>query len=129
MTTALAATPDPVLRFVMTETKNPHPTDGDYVREWYMARLGPTTTALLQMLARIGAAFPPGQVVTVPAVDVASKLGVGFKGGTNSPLNKALTRLVKFSDVEYRIDGALIVPTTMRPITNYDLNRMTPSEP
>ena len=85
MTTALAATPDPVLRFVMTETKNPHPTDGDYVREWYMARLGPTTTALLQMLARIGAAFPPGQVVTVPAVDVASKLGVGFKGGTNSP--------------------------------------------
>lgn len=68
----------------------PHPTAAEYVRRFWMPFLGPTPTALLQLLARNGQRFWKIEDVTV-------RLGIHNKrDGGRDKLAHALDRLVNF---------------------------------
>jgi hypothetical protein len=76
----------------------PHPTEGVYVRDWWMSQLGPTSTVVLQLLARIPGDMPYRLVLTD---DVAARIGVARKPAR---LWDALDRLCKFQAINISAD-------------------------
>src|SRR5438046_1277034 len=69
--------PDDELTVVVVRYAEPFPTDGDYVRRFYMSQVGPTGTALLQLLAAEGSR-------SWRAGDLACRLGVSAKAANHA---------------------------------------------
>lgn len=110
-----------------------HPTDGlpvngAYVRRWWLPVLGPSALALLTTLPE-DAQHPMGvNDRTWRPVDLACRLGIGYRGGRASPLIKALERLRQFRIVQTMDADAptIIVPDHLAPIGTRGEARMTP---
>lgn len=65
-----------------------------YVERFWLGVLGPCTTWLLRRIADELEASPSG--FTMDLADTAAGLGVGMRGGRNSPFVRALGRLCQF---------------------------------
>lgn len=100
------------------------PTRSDYVRDWWLPVLGPTATAMLQVLnEHLGHEL---RQVSVEPAYIAERLGVGHRGGTNSPLVKSIIRLAQFSLVD--VDGTtLTVPSHMPALDTKACDRLSPT--
>lgn len=97
------------------------PADGDYVRRFYMSQIGPTGTALLQLLAGAGSK-------TWRCGDLAWRLGVGHKAENhaNNPLGRSLDRLEKFRLIERASDGRIFVRSHLPRLEAHQVSRMSP---
>jgi hypothetical protein len=62
----------------------------DYVERFWLPLLGPTTTLLLRLVGEGFALSPQG--FACPAVEVASRLGLGASQGRHSSLARSLAR-------------------------------------
>lgn len=111
--------PDDALRVVVVACSEPFPTDGDYVRRFYMSQVGPTSTALLQLLASEGPR-------SWKFADLATRLGVGNRAQNhaNNPLGRAVDRLTKFRLIEPVGDGRVFVRSHLPRLESHQLARM-----
>lgn len=87
--------PGDALRVFIVRCDAPFPTDGEYVRRFWMSQIGPTSTALLQLMAA-------GGDRVWRAHDLAVRVGVGGKvqNHANNPLRRSLDRLEQFRLIE-----------------------------
>lgn len=95
--------PDPVLPtdtvhlsswFDPVDARTGHDLRSTYVEHFWLPILGPTTTLLLRRLAAELDRHPDG--VDLPVLDTAHALGLGSKGGRNSPFLRAFARATSF---------------------------------
>jgi hypothetical protein len=66
-----------------------------YVERFWLGLLGPSTTLLIRRCADL--LDSGGGTARVNLYDLAAQLGIGHKGGRNSPLNRTLSRACRFS--------------------------------
>lgn len=119
MTTALPA----MLRVEIVPILADHAADSDYVREWWMTLLGPTATALLQLLVTHADR-------TWLTSDLAAKLGLskGMMNSSRNPMRHALQRLEDWRLIEYDEDrGCVYVRSHLAAISGRGLQRLPPS--
>ena len=65
-----------------------------YVERFWLGILGPSTTLVLRVFA--DALDENGGVAHLDLADVAAQIGVGHRGGRNSPLSRSIQRAIRF---------------------------------
>jgi hypothetical protein len=93
--------PDPVI------DRMGHDPRSAYVETYWLGVLGPSTTWLFRHLARGLEEHPAGFVL--PLEDCARSLGVGMRGGRQSPFIRAVGRLVQFEMAQLQGSDVLAV--------------------
>lgn len=115
----------PQLVTVPMPTGHLHPTEGDYVRRWWMPTLGPTATALLQLMADELADRDVDHIAWT-ANTLGRRVGVGHAGGRTSALTRSLVRLGQFRIINLDHPMVIGVPTHMPPITGAARHKLPP---
>lgn len=93
-----------------------------YVEKYWLGILGPSTTWLLRRLAAGLEAEPEGY--QLPLAETARSLGLGDRGGRNSPFVRALTRCVQFDLAQVHDQRALAVRRMVPPLNRRQLVRL-----
>ena len=93
-----------------------------YVETYWLGILGPSTTWLLRRLVAGLEATPAG--FDLPLAETARCLGLGDKGGRNSPFMRALTRLVQFDLAQPHGDPVLAVRRKLPPLNRRQVLRL-----
>ena len=93
-----------------------------YVERFWLPILGPTTTLLLRRLAVSFDDHPDG--FDLPLLDTAAALGLGHKGGRNSPFLRALARATTFKIAEPSGHATLAVRRRVAPLTRTQVERL-----
>jgi hypothetical protein len=93
-----------------------------YVETYWLGILGPSTTWLLRRLVAGLEANPAG--FDLPLAETARCLGLGDKGGRNSPFMRALTRLVQFDLAQPHGDPVLAVRRKVPPLNRRQVLRL-----
>jgi hypothetical protein len=71
------------------------PIGSEYVESYWTPIIGPSSVALLRLLARDASGWAhPGR--QVPPVELAAYLGLGLGVGKQSPITRTMARLVQF---------------------------------
>ncbi len=96
-----------------------------YVERFWLGILGPSTTWLLRRLAAGLEASPSG--FELPLAETARTLGLGDKGGRNSPFMRSLTRLVQFDLPQPQGDPVLAVRRKVPPLSRRQVVRLPDS--
>ena len=99
-----------------------HDPRSHYVETYWLGILGPSTTWLLRRLVFGLEASPSG--FELPLADTARCLGLGDKGGRNSPFLRALTRLVQFDLAQPHGDTVLAVRRKVPPLNRRQVQRL-----
>ena len=99
-----------------------HDPRSHYVETYWLGILGPSTTWLLRRLVFGLEAHPAGFELSL--ADTARCLGLGDKGGRNSPFMRALTRLVQFDLAQAHGDRALAVRRKVPPLNRRQVARL-----
>ncbi|HET7487715.1 MAG TPA: hypothetical protein VFJ85_07275 [Acidimicrobiales bacterium] len=115
-TLAIRPWPDPVIDSLGHDPRS------HYVETFWLGILGPSTTWLLRRLVVGLEAEPSG--FDLPLADTARCLGLGDKGGRNSPFVRALTRLVQFDLAQPHGDTVLAVRRKVPPLTRRQVQRL-----
>jgi len=102
-----------------------HDPRSNYVEQFWLGVLGPSTTWLLRRLAAGLETSPAG--FDLPLADTAQALGLGSKGGRHSPFMRALGRCCQFDLAEARPGGVLAVRRKLPPVNRRQLVRLPPS--
>lgn len=108
--------PDPVIDAVGVDPRH------DYVEQFWLGVLGPSTTWLLRRLAAGLEAAPDGFDVVL--ADMARELGLGHMGGRHSPFLRALGRLCTFGLAQAGGEGVLAVRRRVPPLSRRHLARL-----
>lgn len=108
--------PDPVIDSLGHDPRS------HYVETYWLGILGPSTTWLLRRLVFGLEANPSG--FELPLGDTARCLGLGDKGGRNSPFVRALTRLVQFDLAQPQGDQVLAVRRKVPPLNRRQVLRL-----
>ncbi|MGH1503726.1 MAG: hypothetical protein ACRBI6_09245 [Acidimicrobiales bacterium] len=107
--------PDPVL------DKLGHDPRSLYVETFYPSMLGPSSILLLRRLASALELHPDG--FDLDTVALAAELGLGQKGGRNSPFWKTLDRTCRFG-LTHRSGDQLRVRRRLAPLTLRQIDRL-----
>jgi hypothetical protein len=99
-----------------------HDPRSHYVETYWLGILGPSTTWLLRRLVFGLEANPAGFELNL--ADTARGLGLGDKGGRNSPFMRALTRLVQFDLAQPHGDPVLAVRRKVPPLNRRQVARL-----
>lgn len=113
---AIQPWPDPVIDSLGHDPRS------HYVETYWLGILGPSTTWLLRRLVSALEASPAG--FELPLADTARCLGLGDKGGRNSPFTRALTRLVQFDLAQPRGHAELAVRRKVPPLNRRQVQRL-----
>ncbi|HVE47504.1 MAG TPA: hypothetical protein VNA57_12260 [Acidimicrobiales bacterium] len=108
--------PDPVIDSLGHDPRS------HYVETYWLGVLGPSTTWLLRRLVASFEASPAG--FELPLADTARCLGLGDKGGRNSPFMRALARLVQFDLAQHQGDSVLAVRRKVPPLNRRQVQRL-----
>lgn len=108
--------PDPVIDSLGHDPRSA------YVETYWLGILGPSTTWLLRRLVAGLEADPAG--FELPLAETARALGLGDKGGRNSPFMRALTRLVQFDLAQPHGDPVLTVRRKVPPLNRRQVLRL-----
>lgn len=108
--------PDPVIDSLGHDPRS------HYVETYWLGILGPSTTWLLRRLVFGLEANPAG--FDLPLAETARCLGLGDKGGRNSPFMRALTRLVQFDLGQPHGDAELAVRRKVPPLNRRQVMRL-----
>ncbi len=111
--------PDPVI-----DTLGHDPRSA-YVEIYWLPVLGPSTTWLLRRLAAMLELSPEG--FDLDLADTAHRLGLGHKGGRNSPFMRSLLRCVSFDVAQPRGPGVLAVRRRLPPLNRRQVLRLPQS--
>lgn len=96
-----------------------------YVETYWLGVLGPSTTWLLRRIAAGLDDHPDG--FELDLADCARRLGLGDRGGRNSPFVRALTRLVQFDLAQHHGGDRLAVRRRVPPLNRRQVNRLPES--
>lgn len=108
--------PDPVVDRMGHDPRSP------YVEQFWLATLGPSTTWLMRRLAAGLEAEPDGFTLDLAAT--ARALGLGSRGGRNSPFVRALERSRQFGLTRDHGGGALDVRRKLPPLNRHQVARL-----
>ena len=108
--------PDPVIDSLGHDPRS------HYVETYWLGILGPSTTWLLRRLVFGLESNPAG--FDLPLADTARCLGLGGKGGRNSPFMRALTRLVQFDLAQPHGELTLAVRRKVPPLNRRQVLRL-----
>jgi hypothetical protein len=86
-----------------------------YVERFWLAVLGPSTVWLLRRLADQFDQAPAGFTLDLP--QTARALGVGSRGGRNSPFMRSIERTCRFGAARFVEPGALAVRRKLAPLS------------
>ncbi|MEM8708842.1 MAG: hypothetical protein AAGE98_20430 [Actinomycetota bacterium] len=93
-----------------------------YVERFWLGVLGPSTTLLLRVLA--DALDEHGGVAHLDLGDVAAQIGVGHKGGRNSPLARSIQRAIRFGAARPAGADAIEVRHRLAPLNRGQVERL-----
>ncbi|MGQ0519812.1 MAG: hypothetical protein ACT4PX_01515 [Actinomycetota bacterium] len=113
---AIRPWPDPVIDSLGHDPRS------QYVETYWLGILGPSTTWLLRRLVSGLEASPAG--FDLPLADTARCLGLGDRGGRNSPFTRALTRLVQFDLAQPHGHAGLAVRRKVPPLNRRQVQRL-----
>lgn len=99
-----------------------HDPRSTYVEQFWLATLGPSTTWLLRRLAAGLEAEPDG--FELDLLGTAQSLGLGGRGGRNSPFMRALERSRQFSLTREIGGGQLAVRRKLPPLNRHQVGRL-----
>jgi hypothetical protein len=113
---AVTAWPDPVI------DELGHDPRSAYVEHFWLGILGPSTVWLLRRLADGLEREPDGFVLDLP--ETARALGVGMRGGRQSPFIRSLERVCRFGAARWQSPTELAVRRRLPPLTRAQLERL-----
>ncbi len=96
-----------------------------YVETYWLGILGPSATWLMRQLAAGLEREPAGFELELG--DMAARLGLGHKGGRQSPFVRAISRCVDFDLAQPRGGGQLAVRRKMPPLNRRQVSRLPPT--
>jgi len=109
--------PDSVLDQVGHDPRSP------YVERFWLGVLGPSSVVFLRKLATELEANPAG--FDLPLVETARTLGLGMRGGRNSPFLRTINRCAQFRMVHLdESDHVLLVRRKLPPLTRGQVTRL-----
>lgn len=116
-TLAVRPWPDTVLDKIGFDPRSP------YVERFWLSVLGPSCLLFLRRLATELESNPAG--VELPTDNVARSLGLGTKGGRNSPLARTIARLSQFRLTHLDLDAnMLLTRRRIPPLTRGQVHRL-----
>src|SRR3954465_9544336 len=93
-----------------------------YVETYWLGILGPSTTWLIRLLVAGLEVNPAG--FELPLAETATRLGLGNKGGRNSPFMRALGRVVQFDLAQPHGEAVLAVRRKVPPLNRRQVMRL-----
>jgi len=114
--------------FTLTRWEDPlldklgHDPRSRYVETYWLGILGPSTTLLLRHFA--DALDQDGGETTLHLTTVAAELGLGHRGGRNSPLSRSVQRAARFGAVRPVGAHSLQVRRRMAPLNRGQVLRL-----
>jgi hypothetical protein len=96
-----------------------------YVERFWLGVIGPSTTWLLRRIAAGFDASPEG--FEMPLGETARALGLGDRGGRNSPLMRTVSRMVQFELARAVGEGELFVLRHLPPLSRRQIMRLSPA--
>jgi hypothetical protein len=109
--------PDSVLDQVGHDPRSP------YVERFWLGVLGPSSVVFLRRVATELEAHPAG--FELPLAETAKALGLGMKGGRNSPFLRTISRCVQFHLVHLDpADRVLLARRRLPPLTRGQVTRL-----
>ena len=118
-TLAVEAWPDPVIDELGVDPRS------GYVERFWLPVLGPSTVWFLRRVADELDRRPDG--FTLDLVDTAHALGVGMRGGRNSPMLRTVDRSCRFGAARVQGPGAIAVRRRLAPLTRAQVERLPAS--
>ena len=112
----VVAWPDPVI------DELGHDPRSAYVEQFWLPILGPSTVWLLRRLADGLEREPEGFVLDLP--ETARALGVGMRGGRQSPFMRSLERVCRFGAARWQSPTELAVRRRLAPLTRAQIERL-----
>lgn len=95
-----------------------------YVERFWLSLIGPSCTWLMRRMAAGFDASPDGFEMVVG--ETARAIGLGDRGGRNSPFLRTLNRLVQFDLARVSGPSELIVLRLLPPLTTRQVARLSP---
>jgi hypothetical protein len=111
--------PDPVVDTLGHDPRAPYP------ERFWLPTLGPTAFLLIRYMAHRFDRAPEG--FTLDLAETSRCLGLGERGGRNSPMARSLGRIVQFDLAAQYDDETLAVRRSMPPINRRHVRRLPPS--
>lgn len=102
-----------------------HDPRSDYVEQFWLAALGPSTTWLLRYLAARLEAEPDGTEVHL--AEMASRLGLGQRVGRSSPLLRSIQRAEQFGMAATTAPGRLSVRRRLPNLSRRQVEQLPPA--
>ncbi len=96
-----------------------------YVERFWLGVIGPSTTWLLRRIAAGFDASPRG--FDMPLAETARALGLGDRGGRNSPFFRTVNRMVQFDLARAGEPGAIEVMRRLPPLGRRQISRLSPA--
>jgi hypothetical protein len=94
-----------------------------YVERFWLGVLGPSSVVFLRRLAAELESSPSG--FTLPLEETARTLGLGMRGGRNSPFLRTITRCAQFHLVQFDERGAtLLARRKLPPLTRGQITKL-----
>ncbi len=101
-----------------------HDPRSTYVETFWLGILGPSTTWLLRRLVAGLDRQPEGYDLDL--ADTARAIGLGSRGGRNSPFARSLSRCCQFGVAQFRGSDSLAVRRKVPPLARHQVERLTP---
>ncbi|MEI7594050.1 MAG: hypothetical protein WCK41_12645 [Actinomycetes bacterium] len=102
-----------------------HDPRSDYVERFWLGIVGPSTVLLMRRLANDLDQHPDG--FTLDVTDTARSLGVGMRGGRQSPFMRTVDRVCRFGGARWQGLDHLEVRRKLPPLTRGQVVRLTPT--
>ena len=93
-----------------------------YVERFWLGILGPSTTLVLRVFA--DALDENGGVAHLDLADVAAQIGVGHRGGRNSPLSRSIQRAIRFGAARSAGADSIEVRHRLAPLNRSQIERL-----
>lgn len=104
-----------------SDAKAGHDPRSAYVEHFWLGTLGPTTTWFLRYCA---SELDGADGAAVELNEVAARLGIGHRGGANSPMNRAVVRACRFRAARPAGPGTLEVRRRLPTLNHRQLQRL-----
>ena len=104
-----------------SDAKTGHDPRSAYVEHFWLGTLGPTTTWFLRYCA---SELDGADGAAVELNEVAARLGIGHRGGANSPMNRAVVRACRFRAARPAGPGTLEVRRRLPTLNHRQLQRL-----
>jgi hypothetical protein len=101
-----------------------HEAWSEYVEEFWLGVLGPTATWILRRLSILLTMTPEGYVLDL--APFAAEVGIGLRGGRNSPFIKALGRLCQYELAQMQPGGVFALRPRVPTLPQRHLRRLPP---